>query len=34
MEENDRRGDWKCGRGLERSWSLGPKQDTLELLKE
>jgi hypothetical protein len=32
MEENGRRGDWKSGRDLERSWRLGPKQDQLEML--
>jgi hypothetical protein len=32
MEENDRKRDWKSVKGLERSWSLGPKQDWLEML--
>jgi hypothetical protein len=33
MEENGRR-DWKSGKDLERSWSLGPKQDPVEMLRE
>jgi hypothetical protein len=32
MEEKGRRGDWESGRGLEKSQSLGPKQDPLEML--
>jgi hypothetical protein len=32
MEETGRRRDWKSGKGLERSWSLGPKQDLMEML--
>jgi hypothetical protein len=30
MVENDRRRDWK---DLERSWSLGPEQDPVEMLR-
>jgi hypothetical protein len=33
MEETGRRGDWKSEKDLERSWSLGPKQDPLEMLR-
>jgi hypothetical protein len=33
MEENGRRRDWKGGKDLERSWSLDPKQDPLEMLR-
>jgi hypothetical protein len=32
MEENGRR-YWRSGRDLERSWSLGPKQDPIEMLR-
>jgi hypothetical protein len=32
MEKNSRRRDWKSGKNLERSWSLGPKQDPVEML--
>jgi hypothetical protein len=32
MEENCRRRDWESGKDLERSWSLGPKQDLQEAL--
>jgi hypothetical protein len=32
-EENSRRRDWKSGKDLERRWSLGPKQDPLEMLR-
>jgi hypothetical protein len=32
MEEIGRR-DWKSGKGLERSWSLGREQDPLEKLR-
>jgi hypothetical protein len=32
MEEKGRRRDWESGKGLERSWSLGPKQDPLQIL--
>jgi hypothetical protein len=32
MEENSRRRDWKSGKDLERSWSLGPEQDLVEML--
>jgi hypothetical protein len=32
MEENGRRKDWERGKDLERRWSLGPKQDPLEML--
>jgi hypothetical protein len=31
IEDNGRR-DWESGKDLERSWSLGPKQDVLEML--
>jgi hypothetical protein len=34
MEESGRRRDWESGEDLERSWSLGPKQDPLEILSE
>jgi hypothetical protein len=33
MEENGRRRDWKSRKDLERSWSLGPKQDPLKTLR-
>jgi hypothetical protein len=33
MEEKGRRRDWKSERGLERSWSLGPEQDQVEMLR-
>jgi hypothetical protein len=33
MEENGRRRDWKGGKDVERSRSLGPKQDPLEMLR-
>jgi hypothetical protein len=32
MEVKGRRRDWKSGKDLERSWSLGPKQDQVEML--
>jgi hypothetical protein len=32
MEENGRR-DWKNGKDPERSWSLGPEQDLVEMLR-
>jgi hypothetical protein len=32
MDENRRRRDWKSGKDVEISWSLGPKQDPLEML--
>jgi hypothetical protein len=32
MEENGRRRDRKSGKDLERSWSLGPEQDLVEML--
>jgi hypothetical protein len=32
MEENGRRRDWESGKDLERSWSLGSKQDPLAML--
>jgi hypothetical protein len=32
MEGNGRRRDWESGKYMERSWSLGPKQDPLEML--
>jgi hypothetical protein len=31
MEEKGERRNWKSVKGLERSWSLGPKQDWLEM---
>jgi hypothetical protein len=30
--EKGRRKDWESRKGLERSWSLGPKQDPHEIL--
>jgi hypothetical protein len=33
MEEKGRRRDMKSGKDLERSWSLGPKHDPLEMLR-
>jgi hypothetical protein len=33
MEGSGRRRDWKSGKDLERSWSLGPKQDPLKMLR-
>jgi hypothetical protein len=33
LEENSRRRYLKSGKDLERSWSLGPKQDLLEMLR-
>jgi hypothetical protein len=33
MEEKGRGRYWKSGKDLERSWSLGPKQDPLEMLR-
>jgi hypothetical protein len=33
MGENGRR-KWKSGRDVERSWSLGPEQDLVEMLVE
>jgi hypothetical protein len=33
MEENSRRRDWKSGEALKRSWSLGPGQDPVEMLR-
>jgi hypothetical protein len=30
--ENCRRRDWKSGKDLERSWSLGTKKDPLRIL--
>jgi hypothetical protein len=33
VEEKGRRRDWKSGKDLEGSWSLGPKQDPLEMLR-
>jgi hypothetical protein len=33
-EENSRRRDWESGKDLERSWSLGPEQGPLEMLRE
>jgi hypothetical protein len=32
MEEKGRTRNWKNGKDLERSWSLGPKQGPLEML--
>jgi hypothetical protein len=32
IEENSRGRDWESGKDLERCWSLGPKQDSLEAL--
>jgi hypothetical protein len=32
MEENSRRRDWKNGKDPERSWSLVPEQDPVEML--
>jgi hypothetical protein len=32
MKENGRRRDWKSGKDLERSWRLGPEQDSVEML--
>jgi hypothetical protein len=33
MEENSRRRDSKRGKDLEGSWSLGPEQDLVEMLR-
>jgi hypothetical protein len=33
MEKNSRRRDWRSGENLERSWSLGPEQDRVEMLR-
>jgi hypothetical protein len=33
MEESGRRKDWENGENQERSWSLGPKQVPLEMLR-
>jgi hypothetical protein len=33
MEENGRRRDCESGKDLERSWSLGPREDPLEILR-
>jgi hypothetical protein len=33
MEENGGRRDWKSGKDLERSWSLGPEQDPVGMLR-
>jgi hypothetical protein len=33
VEENGRRRDWKSGKDLERSLSLGPEQDLVEMLR-
>jgi hypothetical protein len=33
MEENSRRRDWKSGKDLKRSWSPGPEQDPLEMVR-
>jgi hypothetical protein len=33
MEENGRRRDWKNGKDLERSWSLDPEQNSVEMLR-
>jgi hypothetical protein len=32
MEDNGRRRDWKSGKDPERSWSLGPEQDPVDML--
>jgi hypothetical protein len=32
MEENGRRKDWKNGKDLERSWSLGQELDPVEMV--
>jgi hypothetical protein len=33
LEENSRKKYLKSGKDLERSWSLSPKQDLLEMLR-
>jgi hypothetical protein len=33
MEENGRIRDWNSGKDQERSWSLGPKHDPVEMLR-